>query len=505
MPDLMQELGFTENPFGSYTAETEPNIEKYAVKPPYYETVIEKALHSKSFILFGYRGSGKSATRLTIFKEIWKKHQPNSTCPLPINFTDFEKIVKIKSQHPADLIDELAFKTIETLLSWLSALSTPDREIFIEGLQDFERTLFIDLLQEFYLNRPEFQRNISATDALQIFDLAWTERTSLWVQKKWSALSSLMASIANGVAQKHLGTDGHQSESIRELLYDKKGSTEKTSIVIINKLVELVRSFGFSGIVILIDKVDETSKTNNSVDATAELIYPLLGNIQLLEIDGFGIQFFMWDKVKEKFLTDTTYVRMDKIANTSISWDKDYLKELINQRLLFYSEKRIISYAQLFENGCSSDEIINQLIELSAYSPRNLIKLMDTIIREHNQLHTEQVKASMLDQASIDKGADMFVLEKALERYNKIDINQLCRLSQLSFINKDVQSIFKIEANSAKAKITKWIDLGIVTQIGTRPSDDGRAGKPANEYSITDARVARIVKRNLISVKSDED
>jgi hypothetical protein len=501
----MQDLGFTENPFGSYTAETEPNIEKYAVKPPYFGTVTQKALQTKSFILFGHRGSGKSATRLTIYKEIWKNYRPGSTCPLPVDFTDFEKIAKTNNHSAADLIDELTFKTIETLLTWLSALKDDDRNIFTEGLDALEHKLLMEILNEFYLSRSEFQRNLSATDALKILDLAWSQRTTLWIQKKWSALSALMASIANGLAKQHLGTDGNQSESIRALLYCDKGSIDKTSIVVINKLVEIIRSFGFSGITILVDKIDETSITNNSVDATATLVYPLLGNIQLLEIDGFGIQFYVWDKIKEKFQLPETYVRMDKIANASISWDRDYLKELINQRLIFYSNKKILSYHSLFASKLNPDNTIEELIELSLYSPRDLIKLLDTIIREHNQTYSESTKAPLLDQDSIDKGSDIFALEKATERYNKIDLNQLCKLSLLSFINRDVQTAFKIESNSATTKINKWIDLGIVTRTGTRASGDGKAGKPANEYGISDTRVARIVKRKLIQVKLDED
>lgn len=67
---LVDKLNFRANPFEHYTAETEPDIAAYAVRPPYLEGIVGRAKALSSFILFGARGSGKSATRITVYKEI---------------------------------------------------------------------------------------------------------------------------------------------------------------------------------------------------------------------------------------------------------------------------------------------------------------------------------------------------------------------------------------------------------------------------------------------------
>jgi hypothetical protein len=70
MPNLVQALLLKENPFEHYVAETEPNIAEYAVKPPYFEAIDARAKNNSSYVLFGDRGAGKSATRLTVFNEL---------------------------------------------------------------------------------------------------------------------------------------------------------------------------------------------------------------------------------------------------------------------------------------------------------------------------------------------------------------------------------------------------------------------------------------------------
>jgi hypothetical protein len=93
MPRLVETLGLKGNPFEHYVAETEPNIAEYAVKPPYFEAKDARALNTSSFVLFGDRGSGKSATRLTIFKQLWGKKANNERVPLVVTFSDFSSVL----------------------------------------------------------------------------------------------------------------------------------------------------------------------------------------------------------------------------------------------------------------------------------------------------------------------------------------------------------------------------------------------------------------------------
>jgi hypothetical protein len=81
MARLLTALGLSANPFEHYVAETEPDIVEYAVKPPYFEAIDARAKNTSSYILFGDRGAGKSATRLTIFKELWAAKAKGDAVP----------------------------------------------------------------------------------------------------------------------------------------------------------------------------------------------------------------------------------------------------------------------------------------------------------------------------------------------------------------------------------------------------------------------------------------
>src|ERR1700730_3816440 len=122
MTRLLAGLGIDSNPFEHYVAETEPNIAEYAVKPPYFEAIDARALNTSSYVLFGDRGAGKSATRLTIFKQLWAKKAEGQKVPLVVDLTDFSVVLHRKefiNLSETTLVKEVAFVVIESLLAWL--------------------------------------------------------------------------------------------------------------------------------------------------------------------------------------------------------------------------------------------------------------------------------------------------------------------------------------------------------------------------------------------------
>ncbi|MFI5001267.1 MAG: hypothetical protein ACHQK9_15425 [Reyranellales bacterium] len=93
----MRSLSLKGNPFEHYTAETEPDIASYAVRPPYLQAISDRVEKTSSFILFGDRGAGKSATRITVYSEVWKKisaaSHSEALSPFVVTLTDFSAII----------------------------------------------------------------------------------------------------------------------------------------------------------------------------------------------------------------------------------------------------------------------------------------------------------------------------------------------------------------------------------------------------------------------------
>ena len=159
-PTGYQVLGFNANPFNSNTAEREPEITAYAVHPPYLDrTAQASAAGSGVFFLEGARGSGKSATRLTVAKELFKG--PGG--PLLVSLTSFNVFrPHLKGALSVELYaTQIAFLVAETLLGWLASLPTDEQERATEKSKS-QASLVSRFIANFYLNRADHSRSSSA-------------------------------------------------------------------------------------------------------------------------------------------------------------------------------------------------------------------------------------------------------------------------------------------------------------------------------------------------------
>ncbi|MDR9762482.1 hypothetical protein RJJ37_23035 [Rhizobium redzepovicii] len=212
----------------------------------------------------------------------------------------------------------------------------------------------------------------------------------------------------------------------------------------------------------------------------------------MLEVDGFSWILFLWSNVQDHFNSEKLPVRLDKIAHANITWNTSSLRAMIDARVKFFSSNAF-GFEGLIDPGLAKDQIFDELVSLSVSSPRELIKLLDIIVREHDARPGE--KPLYLDQTSIDLGQDKYAKETIGTWFKEKPLQQVLRLGKTSFVNRDVQTIFKITDQGARVRINVWEDAGLVRQSGTAPSELG--GKPVNRYVVAAARVERIILREL--------
>jgi hypothetical protein len=278
------------NPFEHYVAETEPDIAEYAVKPPYFEAIDTRALNTSSYVLFGDRGAGKSATRLTIFKQIWAKKAHGERVPLVVNLIDFSSMLNratLSNLSEEALIKEVAFVVIESLLTWLSSLDDSDRLVYVEGLNEDESLLCFQMLRDYYLSRPEQKRYRSVREAMLLFNQAFLAKSKLWIDRRWDPIARLISTIMDSLSRRYIGTQTDLAGDINSVI-TRSDHRDVDSVLVLRKLVDFVSIFDLSGVVTLVDKVDKTAATNNSADQTAALVHPLLSRVQLMEVAGFS-------------------------------------------------------------------------------------------------------------------------------------------------------------------------------------------------------------------------
>jgi hypothetical protein len=502
---LVEQLGLTGNPFEHYTAETEPHIIEYAVRPPYLEAIAARVSGLSSFILFGDRGAGKSATRITVFNQVWAPGQQAGKEPLVANFTDFQSILPLLKRgqlSDSDLIEAVAFVVVEQLLVWLTALDEAEREVILGTLNSNERALCHQLMSEFYLSRPELERQFRSEEAFKLLNSALLTKSAIWLSQRWDAVASVLANIASIFSKK--ATDGEVDigPAAKSLLESLRGAEPNAGRAVLSRLVQLAKIFGFKGVAILVDKVDETELTTNSAEATSRLIYPLVSHIQLLEVEGFAWHFFLWSKVKGFFEDEGHAVRLDKIANSLITWAPADFRHMLDRRIRYFSKEKY-DFSSLFKDATYTDEAFSAICVIAMGSPRELVRILDVIVREHDSINAS-IASTLLTSDSVESGLDKYVKEVVSTIYNERVLGQIYRVKKTRFVNRDVQTAFRVGDQSARAKIKAWEDAGLVRFSGTKAAEGDLGGKPSNEYMIADARIERIMKRELVTIEDDE-
>ncbi|BAU74162.1 P-loop ATPase, Sll1717 family [Metapseudomonas furukawaii] len=498
---LIYKLGLSGNPFENYTAETEPDIGEYAVRPPYLESISARARKLSSFILFGDRGAGKSATRLTVFKEIWGSK--DSDKPFIVNLTDFSSIIEIFKKDKLsekEIIFLAAYNTIEQMLAWLASLNESDRSAKLSSLTKEQRSLIMALVQGFYLSKEEMDREHSTAETFRLLDSTWQTKAVVWTTQRGETISKIIAEAVALFSRRVTEDDSLEiSEPAEKLLKSLIGDSPNAPRAILHKLVELAQIFGFTGVCMLVDKLDETAATMKSAESTAKLIHPLLSHIQLLEVVGFSWIFFIWRNVTTHF-NGKHEVRLDKIPSSNIVWGQIQLREMLDKRVEFFSSGAL-NFSQLFEPETDMEQVYNLLLTHSINSPRELIKIIDIIIREHDINEPD----TSLTLNSVNAGINKYCIETIDTWHAPKILQQIYRLGKTPFINQDVQTTFKIGDQGARVKIKTWEDAGLVKQSGTLPSSAG--GKQVYRYVISDPRVIRIIENTLdpsVGIEFDE-
>lgn len=490
--DFYAFLGFKSNPFENNTAEREPDIAAYAVRPPFLDRVLKSSFAKGIFVLTGSRGSGKSATRLTVAKTVWSQEPKPLIVPM-VGFNVFRPYSH--GSIPLELFaNQVMFLTIENILSWLSAQSEEATAKILGNLKDDGYALVRKLLASFYLSRSENARMVSASECFATLDISVAEKSLLWVEKRWDKVAAVVADLASKLGEKYFELDIGDPKAYAELLQRQTAEGFGDPVYVFGKAVELARLFGFSGIAIQVDKVDETDWTATDVAAGARLIYPLLANIQLHEIDGLTWSFFLWDKVNQHLNVHTGFpVRWDKIPNGRISWHHDYLYELIQRRLQHFSEGRVTSLGEICEPDMDERATVASLIALSEASPRHLITLLDVTLTEHIQ-HNPHAPV-LLSLTSFERGMDIYA-RRSLDNSGHTEVaDQIAKVQAVRFATREVASRFGKGQQAARARIDAWVQTGLVSFDGSESGPLG--GRPVDYFAVEDPRVRRVIERKL--------
>lgn len=334
-------------------------------------------------------------------------------------------------------------------------------------LSDHERQIVKIAAQQFVggLGLGEYQAAVAAVKTLG------DKAADFW--KKYGG------PVAAGVAllMKKAGLDDvNISIALEQQAQD---SSTASTYYFLSQLVAIARKLGWDAVYFLVDKVDETPATTNNAEAAGKLIRDLVTDLPTLETPGAAFKFFFWDQMEQ-------YLRMnglrgDRVEIVNLGWTVGELSQMLARRLAAFSGGKLTSFNQLVDETATVDGHL-LLVYLSHGSPRDMIRMARSIVKEHTRMPNEPAKIS---SRTLARGITEFSKESTLEKFGRFQ-SDFSRIPSASFTLTELASVFKISTTGVTNKVNAWIPTGAVRALGTRPNP---GAKPLNLYGFTDLRI----------------
>ena len=324
----LDRFGFVDDPFALYEADHERScLPFFFVDRPYVHDVLGDPARPQAAFLMASRGGGKTATREMVAYEC--AHAQLRRRALAVRYLDFSPLLE---QVGGDLSQLGVDHHVRTILRYtLKALAEDVPPTYFDLLEGFDRALLMTYAAEF----------ADAVTSLKLSRIVQDEPVKL----NWDDL---------------------------------------TPLEMLQTLTEIVTRLGrspeirYQALYVLVDRVDETAA---GPEAAVSLLTPLVSQGPLLEISCVAFKFFLPIEVGEQ-LRQAVAMRPDRVCIRTITWHATALREMVEQRLSYYSHERIQRLEELCTSGAKAS-VMERLIKECEGSPRTLLRLCQSLIHHH--------------------------------------------------------------------------------------------------------------------------
>ena len=162
---------------------------------------------------------------------------------------------------------------------------------------------------------------------------------------------------------------------------------------LLGKFQNVLSTLGFSGILVLVDRVDEPHLINGSAELMRALLWPLLDN-KFLRHPGMGIKMMLpvelsrfIEREDQEFYQRARLDKQNMIP--SLQWTGEALFDLANSRLdACKQEQASPSLPNFFDDSVTKQRLLEGFRSLRV--PRHLFKFLYRLLVAHCNAHTDQ-------------------------------------------------------------------------------------------------------------------
>jgi hypothetical protein len=454
----------TENPFRAEEARHDSVFARVetACHHPDYEKIRGDFARPATAIVFGERGSGKTAIRLQIEDELAAHNaaHPAERC-LPIIYDELNPVLDrfsravgkgnaadaVKDIRLVDHIDAMMSAIVPRLVDQALGDARGDsglqlgeharrgfRELDSTGRQDFitlqmcydrpaaaaSRTSRLKRAIRFHsfsgLGLLKWLAGFMflLCAAATAYVLLWKPQEQLWLWYGAIGVTALLTLMAlgrwgwmwmktNGIARdlsRRLRVVDRPTESFRESLRSAslndlqrmglpRSDDDDFRYAMFGRLLNVIRSFGYRTVLVLVDRVDEPTLINGEPERMRALVWPLLNN-KFLQQDRVGVKLllpldlrYLLNRETSDFFREARLDKQNLIER--LTWSGAVLYDLCTARLNACRSPQgdggKVALRDLFDDSVTTQDLVDALDQMQ--QPRDAFKFVYALIQEH--------------------------------------------------------------------------------------------------------------------------
>lgn len=482
---LYEKIGFKANPFSRVSAEDELSyLDKIFFKPKYFTTILGDIQSNNSRYIFGERGNGKSAL---MFQMIAETKKNRALVALIDNYTLlFEGANNTFNKYLILMMQRLTQSLVQELLisnENINALDQTLKEKFAFFVNNFYQTT----------SKTEFEKY------QEIHKIK--EKYNQYVNPLLNQLISGTVSLTSDLIAKSFGLPVETNNKFyREYLPALQYNNQKIDLSkvqesdlnsLFDELIEVIKGFGYTNLIIFFDKVDEQPEFASNIENVAKKLSPLVVNNKILLDNRFSLVFLLWSRIKEELSKNG--VRFDKLRPIDVNWNDTELESILDKRVTYFSERKVTKIRSLFQ----IEDNFSLVLQLSNKSPRDALNLLSCIYEIQEELGGD---LSLFSPTASNKGVINFLTnynfrsiyppQKGTRQDIKMVISKLKKIGKSKFTINDMMRIFKKTQPSCLSDVNIMRNYGVI-------QEDMENVSVAKEYVIIDPKIKFIVENQM--------
>ena len=328
--------------------------------------------------------------------------------------------------------------------------------------------------------------------------------------KFFNTMATTIVNLTSSLINKSLGVDsmsvnnayteyfGELKEITSESInIDGEEFTKERLKDILDDLLDITETVGFSKTVILFDKIDEYQELQQDVVKIGNFTTEILTDTELLlnNMISFGIS--LWSEVKTEL---SGSVRFDKFDAVDVSWHSEDLEKIIDKRLSYFSKNRKVTLSYLIKN--QNDK--NDILKLANKSPRDLISILSTI---HQEQANSNIKLDFFTSESVSKGLINFCLnydydsqfssKVGRKKEIKAMINKILSTKNKRFTAKILSDTLNQSSSQSDGQIKLMKKYRLIRE------EEIMMDNSSKSYEVIDPKIDFMLSRSISRINTD--